>query len=390
MDEDQKTPEQDFLSMSDEDIMKMATPPVVAAPVEEKQEQKEEQAEEKVEEQAAPEQSADASSDDEEDKDEAKYAEADGDKPEAKAPEAEDKDDGKQEEKPAEKTEEKKPEDSGIDYKAEYEKLLAPFNANGRKISVTSVDEAVTLMQMGANYNKKMAALKPNLKLLKLLENNSLLSEEKISYLIDLHNRNPDAINKLVKDSGLNPMDFDAEKAGDYKPTVQSVDDRELALDAVLDEIKDSTKYAQTIQVVSQDWDGESKKIIANNPALLKVINAHMENGVFDIISAEMDRMKMLGRLNGVSDIEAYRQVGDAINARGGFNHLGSSQGKTETKQVVVPPKPKKDEDDKLKDKRRAASASKPAATASTTPADFNPLALSDEEFDKLAATKFR
>ena len=58
-----------------------------------------------------------------------------------------------------------------LDYKAEYEKLLKPFKANGRDIQVGSVDDAIALMQMGANYNKKMAALKPNMKLLKMLEN---------------------------------------------------------------------------------------------------------------------------------------------------------------------------------------------------------------------------
>ena len=62
-----------------------------------------------------------------------------------------------------------------IDYKAEYERLTQSFKANGKEIAVANVDEAISLMQMGANYNKKMAALKPNLKLLKLLENNKLL-----------------------------------------------------------------------------------------------------------------------------------------------------------------------------------------------------------------------
>ena len=89
------------------------------------------------------------------------------------------------------------------DYKAEYLRLLAPFKANGKEIAVSTVDDAISLMQMGANYNKKMAGLKPSLKMLKLLENSGLLSEEKISYLIDLEKKNPAAINKLIKDSGI-------------------------------------------------------------------------------------------------------------------------------------------------------------------------------------------
>lgn len=291
----------------------------------------------------------------------------------------------------AEKQEEKaEKETQAVDYEAEYKRLLAPFKANGREIQVKSVDDAVALMQMGANYNKRMAALKPNLKMLKLLENNGLMSEEKISYLIDLEKKNPAAINKLVKDSGLDPMDLDAEKAGEYKPKIHSVDDREIDLDTVLDEIQETPTYTQTLEIVSKKWDGASKQTIASTPQLLKVINDHVANGIYGLINQEVERERMFGRLNGLSDIEAYRRVGDAINARGGFNHLVSNQGKPNQEPVVVQPKPKAPADDKLNEKRRAASSTKPANVSTTAASDFNPLALSDEEFSKLAEIRFR
>ena len=208
-----------------------------------------------------------------------------------------------------------------VDYEAAYKQLTAPFKANGREIQVQSVEDAVALMQMGANYNKKMAALKPNLKLMKLLENNGLLNEEKLSFLIDLEKKNPDAISKLIKDSGVDPLDLDASNAGAYKPTRHTVDDRELELDAVLDEIQETPSYTRTLDVVSNQWDASSKNVIANSPQVLKVINSHVQSGVFDLIVKEVEREKMFGRLSGLSDIEAYRQVGDAIQARGGFDH---------------------------------------------------------------------
>lgn len=278
-----------------------------------------------------------------------------------------------------------KEEATPVDFEAEYKRLLAPFKANGRDVQVGSVDDAISLMQMGANYNKKMAGLKPSLKLMKMLENNGLLSEEKIGFLIDLEKKNPDAINKLVKESGINPMDLDAEKAGAYIPKIHSVDDREMELDTVLDEIQSTPTYNRTLAIVSKEWDGKSKQVIADQPQLLKVINDHVERGVYDIISKEVESGRMLGRLTGLSDIDAYRQVGDAIQARGGFNHLGSSQGKPATVPVVVQPKPKKVEDDKLNDKRRAASSATPIVSSSSAK-DFNPLALSDAEFEKLSA----
>lgn len=301
---------------------------------------------------------------------------------------AEAKTDLKAEEPADKKTDVAPTEGEAIDYKAEYERLMAPFKANGRDIQVKSVEDAVSLMQMGANYNKKMAALKPNLKLLKMLENSGLLSEEKLSYLIDLDKKNPAAITKLVKDSGLDPLDIDTEKAGGYKPNTYTVDDRELALDSVLEEILDTPSYNRTLDVVTNKWDAPSKRVVAENPQLLKVINSHIDMGIYDLISKEVESERLFGRLSGISDLEAYRQVGDAIQARGGFAHLGRQEQKTPNAPVVVAPKPKKAEDPKVREQRRAASTTKPAAP-SVTPAEFNPLSMSDEEFSKAATPKF-
>jgi hypothetical protein len=328
--------------------------------------------------------------------------EADGDKPNAKetADEAvvEDKTPTKPaatkaapaDTKPAETAAEAKPKETpAIDYEAEYKRLLAPFKANGREIQVSSVEDAVALMQMGANYNKKMAALKPGLKLLKTLENHGLMSEEKIGFLIDLSKKNPGAINKLVKESGLDPMDLDAEKASAYKQSTYAVDDREMELDSVLDELQDSPTYTQTLDVVSNKWDVASKQVVSQTPQLLKVINDHMASGIYGLISTEMERERMLGRLKGMSDIEAYRAVGDAIQARGGFNQLVKSpKVDPATQREVVTPKPKAADNDALNEKRRAASSTKSAAPSAPAQ-DFNPLAMSDAEFSKLSKPKF-
>jgi hypothetical protein len=282
-------------------------------------------------------------------------------------------------------------EQPAVNFEAEYKRLLAPFKANGKDLAVGNVDEAIALMQMGANYNKKMAALKPNLRLMKMLDNAGLMSEDQISYLIDLGKKNPAAINKLVKDSGLDPMDLDAEKAGTYKPTTRTVDDREIELDTVLDELKDSSTYTRTLDVVSNKWDAASKQTIAGNPELLKVIDGHIASGIYDLISTEVERQRVFGRLKGIPDIEAYRTVGDDMNAKGGFNHLFQKEqpAKTAPASPVIVTPPAKPVDEKLNDKRRAAGSTKPAATSAAPAKDFNPLAMSDEDFGKLVYTKY-
>ena len=289
------------------------------------------------------------------------------------------------EESPEGDTDEQDSTSEDFDYKKEYNRVMAPFKANGKELTVDSVDEAIQLMQMGANYGQKMTALKPNLKLLKMLENNSLLTEAKLSYLIDLDKKNPDAIKQLIQDSGLDPLDVDTSDNTDYKPNTYTVHDKEIELDSVLEEIQDTSSYSKTIDLVSNKWDEASRKIVVDNPQIIKLINEHVSNGIYAQIDSTIQKERMLGRLNGLSDIEAYRQIGDQIHASGGF----ANEAQKPTPQPRSTPKPKKQPDPKMASRKKAAAPTKSAPTKSTLPADFNPLNLSDEDFEKLVSSKF-
>lgn len=278
-----------------------------------------------------------------------------------------------------------------IDYKAQYEELLKPFKANGRDIQVNDVEEARRLMQMGANYNKKMAGLKPSLAVLKMLENNGLNDPAKLSFLIDLDKKNPEAISKLIAESGLDPLDLSTEKAGAYKPGDHRVADAEVELDTVLEDLNGSPHYTQLLDLVGKEWDPKSRGIVAANPGVLRLIDAQMNSGIYDLVATEMARQRALGSLSGLSDLEAYRQVGDAMNSEGKFDHLFKKAGQPENKgqqapaaKIIVDPNPKKADDDKREQARRAAAPSKGTAPAAKKiDPDFNPLALSDEDFAK-------
>jgi len=281
--------------------------------------------------------------------------------------------------------EDDKDSDDAVDYKAEYEKLMAPFKANGHEMQVKNADEVRRLMQMGANYNKKMAALKPSLKTVKLLDKHGLNEESKLSHLIDLSRGDKGAIQKLLKDSGVDPMDLDSDQESDYRPNTYNVDDREMELDEVLDSLQDTPTYQQTVDLVSNKWDDASKQIIANNPRVLEVLNDQMATGVYERVSTEVRRLQALGQLSGVSDIEAYKQIGDRLAQEGAFNDLESEktdQNKPPEEKPVTRRTRRKKPDAKLKEKKRAASSTK-TKPASTAPTDYSPLGMSDEEFEK-------
>ena len=269
-------------------------------------------------------------------------------------------------------------------YASAYAEALAPLPANGKQIQIRSITDLRKLASKGANYTKKMVALKPNLKLMKMLENNGLLDEVKLSRLIDLDKKDPGAVRQLVKDSGIDPLEIDTEKDTEYTPNTYPVDDEQLQLDLVLDDIRDTPSYNETLDIIGNKWDESSKQILLKNPSIITAINGHVESGIYKKIADVVEHERMLGNLAGLSDLDAYKQIGDAIQAQGGFDN-GTPPA---AKKVAIPPAKKAEDDPKLKEKKRAASSTK-AGKSGSKKDDFNPLAMSDEDFEKATANSF-
>lgn len=214
------------------------------------------------------------------------------------------------------KTDPEKKEDA-TDYEHLYKQIMAPFQANGRQFALSSPEEAVQLMQMGANYTKKMQALAPKMKLIRMLEKNELLDEAKISFLIDLDKKNPDAVAKLVKDSNIDPMDIDTSEAQAYKPGNHRVSDDEMAFSDALSTVMSTEGGKETVRTINSSWDESSKQAVYKEPSLLTLIDTHRANGLYARISAEIDRQQILGRLTNIPFIEAYKQAGTELQQAG-------------------------------------------------------------------------
>jgi len=363
----------DVLELSDEEFMKLDGPPVADAPG---------TADAAVDETAA----AETSEEKENDTDDAATDE-DTDTGEAaddtvKSEDVPDtKDDAATD---TDKTEPTKKTEQTVDFEKEYNKLTAPFKANGVDIQVKDTDEIIALMQMGANYHKKMASLKPSLKIMKLLERNELLDETKLSYLIDLSKKDKAAITKLIQDSGIDPLEFDTAAAATYVPKTQRISDVEMDLEAVLESIQASPVYPQTLKVVSETWDDASRNVIASTPRIIAVLNEQIENGTFAIVSGEVERARRFGKLQGISDLDAYKAMGDYLQNAGKIGPAAKPA------RVNAPnPAQKKVQDDKLKDQKKAATitAGKVVSTKKTAPNSV--LAMSDDEFNKLPASAY-
>ena len=263
-----------------------------------------------------------------------------------------------------------------FDYENAYNQVTAPFKANGATMQVKSPEDIVRLMQMGAGAQKQMAKLKPNLKLIKMLENNNLLDERRLNNLIDLSKNDSKAIAKLVKDSGVDPDDIDIENASTYQPNNYTVTDSEYELDQVLDSIKHTDTFDKTIDLLTSEWDDKSKTFVSENPNVIKVINDHMLNGVYDKVNAVMQQDKALGKLSGVSDVDAYKQIIDML-AKNGELIDGDQQAPVQSNVTDIGDAGLV----KRKQNRKAAAPTKQTNTSSNSKQDVSYLTLSDDEF---------
>jgi hypothetical protein len=263
-----------------------------------------------------------------------------------------------------------------IDYKAAYERLLAPFKANGKTVQVDSVEDAVSLMQMGANYNKRMQELKPNLRIVKMLGDNGLLDEAKLNMLIEVAQGKPEAIKKLVADSKLDAYSLDAETDSKYTPNDYRVNDSQIELDEVIKELQESPAFTRTADVVGNKWDAASRSAIASNPKLLRDIHAHVESGAYDAITAEIDKQRMLGRTpTGMSDLELYE-----LTAK----YMMEMYSKSQQTQNQAPVQNVREQERTAKKQALAPTKSTSSTKSSGTP-DF--LSMSDDEFEQYSKT---
>jgi hypothetical protein len=280
-----------------------------------------------------------------------------------------------------------------VDLKAFHSAITGEFTANGKKMQVHTAEEAVQLMQMGVGFHRKMEKLKPKLNIVSMLEKANLMDVAKISLMIDVMAKKPEAISKLVQDSGIDPLEISAEKAGGYTPGNHTVTDEEQALDEVFDDLQGSAGFDRTLNIIDKQWDTKSRSLIAQNPKALRDITAHVAAGVFDEVQAQVEREKTFGRLTGLSDLEAYRQVGVSMMESGKLAHLmgkatPSSQQAAPAK-VVDESKPQKADDSKRREQRANAAPTRATTTTGKTKVTRNPLDMSDEELSKLDISAF-
>lgn len=180
---------------------------------------------------------------------------------------------------------------------AEFRRIVtSKFKANGKEIEVTDANDIVRLMQFGSNYHKKMAELAPNRKLLKALNDNGLLSEDKVNDLIAIAKGDKAAIANLIKQFEIDTYDLpDLEEnpyqRRDYIPSEESITWDEVKTDMM------SSQSGKEVLSYLANIDLDSFQMVREDPTIMQTLREHVDSGIFKETMDKIDYLRMTGNL---------------------------------------------------------------------------------------------
>ena len=277
------------------------------------------------------------------------------------------------------------PSDSTTNYESQYKKIVGtPFKANGKEITVDSAEDAIKLMQMGANYHKQMQQLKPAKRIIAMLEQAGMLDENKLNHAIDIMSGNSAAIHKLIQERNVDVSDLYSDSEVDYTPNQHQVTDERIELDTLFNELNSTSHGQRVLQEVAGTWDEKSRYTIGQTPEILRLLGNQIESGIYDVIVAEVDKQRMLGNIPANAPmLQAYEQVGKYLQANGRLIPAGSNVGKVPTQQTkefkqhqaTVP-------SNGSNTRKRVANTARSNTSSISTQMD-NVFAMSDEDFKR-------
>jgi hypothetical protein len=258
---------------------------------------------------------------------------------------------------------------SPVDYKGVYEQIFKPFKANGKEITPRNVEDVISLMQMGANYTKKMqdiAALKRVTESL----NKAGIKDEELNFLIDLHNGDKEAIKQLLGKHKVDPMDLDLESTN-YKPKDNMVSKEDVKFSVTLEDIKPSLPKIE--HILKEQWDAESKEMLLRNPNMLYALHQEIQYGRFDELQNRLELEKTFGRYKDKTDLEAYIDL------------VGKYIQENQNKAIQSPKKATNTPSKSIPDKSKAAPTKSVPGTSRGSITKEDIFSMSDEDFNKLS-----
>ena len=271
-----------------------------------------------------------------------------------------------------------------IDYEAEYNKIMQPFQASGHEVHLRNTDEVISLMQKGVDYTKKQQALKPRLREMRALENAGMLGDN-LNFAIDLYNGDPKALKHLIETKNIDLSTIDTGPSVDengnpvqsqYAPTNHIPSEEAYNVKTVLDEVLNSTEGEQIRGIISS-FDPDTALKFYQNPSYLKSLQLQIQHGFYKDVADEIEHRKLVGdkSIEGKNWYDTYMTVANDIwKENQKSNYIAQQQELQNLQQQQA----------QAYYQQQRKSAARPTRGSSPVQQQFDPLSMSDEEFSKL------
>lgn len=292
---------------------------------------------------------------------------------------------------PAKKADKAKPdatEDKQLDNEglANFHKALtAPLKAAGHEFSLDDPNQIRELVSKGLDYTRKMQQISHLRGIGEILREHDMLDPVKLAYAVDLANHKPEAIARLIKESGVDTFELGDDVADSYQATPANIEGKakEVSVREIVEQYKDDENFNSVFNEARQ-WDNESQVTLVNNPEVLHLLAAHANNGVYKQVMAKVIQERAI---TGTTEpiLQHYNRVGQAMFAAendGGIAQAPQKQAPAKSERVVIK---RKSVDEATRRKALAPTASTKTKSKSlkiTSAADiYN---MSEDEFKNL------
>lgn len=292
---------------------------------------------------------------------------------------------------PAKKADKAKPEaveDKQLDNEslATFHKALtAPLKAAGHEFTLEDPNQIRELVSKGLDYTRKMQQISHLRGIGEILREHDMLDPEKLAYAVDLANHKPEAIARLIKESGVDTFELGDDVADSYQATPANIEGKakEVSVREIVEQYKDDENFNSVFNEARQ-WDNESQVTLVNNPEVLHLLAAHANNGVYKQVMAKVIQERAI---TGTTEpiLQHYNRVGQAMFAAendGGIAQAPQKQAPAKAERVVIK---RKSVDEATRRKALAPTASTKTKSKSlkiTSAADiYN---MSEDEFKNL------
>ena len=201
----------------------------------------------------------------------------------------------------------------GVDLKKFYEEVAeAKFTANGREVEgFKDPQDLIRAQQMLHGYSDKMKVFKDYKKFFKPLEERGITSDpDKFNLAMSLIDGDEEAIKKVIKDRGMDPLEFDLDNVNYISKNTLPSEERML-IEEVSSQAKDLGIDDKFNKALSNDFDDASLDIFVNakNEHIRNNLLAQLKDGTYDTVQNEVKRMEMLdysNKLGSLNTIEKY------------------------------------------------------------------------------------